>query len=165
MEEESKMEEAVEMQEKANTEEVVNKEQEKIEELEDRIKRVMAEFENYKKRTVKERDFLYSSITSDIISGFLPVLDSIEKALQTDSTDEGLKQGLDLIGKQILDVMKLYKVEIISTIGEIFDPELHEAVSHIEDEKYKEKEIVSEFRKGYKIDTKVIRHAMVVVAN
>ena len=165
MEEESKMEEAVEMQEKANTEEVVNKEQEKIEELEDRIKRVMAEFENYKKRTVKERDFLYSSITSDIISGFLPVLDSIEKALQTDSTDEGLKQGLDLIGKQILDVMKLYKVEIISTIGEIFDPELHEAVSHIEDEKYKEKEIISEFRKGYMVGTKVIRHAMVVVAN
>lgn len=162
MEEENKIEENMN---EAVVNEPANKSQEKIEELEDRLKRVMAEFENYKKRTAKERDFLFGSITADIVAGFLPVLDSIEKAIQTESGDEALKQGLDLISKQILDIMKLHKVEIIQTTGETFDPELHEAVSHIEDEKYKEKEIVSEFRRGYKIGTKVVRHAMVVVAN
>ena len=151
-------------QENLEVEEVVNQD-DKMQEMEDRLRRLMAEFENYKKRVNKEKEFLYSSVTADIIIGFLPVLDSIEKALETESKDEALKQGLDLIAKQILDVMKLNKVEVIKTVGETFDPELHEAVSHMEDEQYKEKEIISEFRRGYKIGTKVIRHAMVVVAN
>ena len=137
----------------------------RVEELEDRLKRSMAEFENYKKRVSKEKDFLYNSITSDIISGFLPVLDSIEKATTTESDADALKQGLELISKQIQDIMSQNRVEEISTVGKTFDPELHEAVSHIEDHNYGEKEITTEFRKGYKIGTKVIRHAMVVVAN
>ena len=172
MEEENKMEEQIKENEENNSQEQIDKKEETNNQLlaansqlEDRLKRVMAEFENYKKRTVKEREFLYDSITADIITGFLPVLDSIEKAIEADSEDEQLKQGLDLISRQILDVMKLHKVEIIPTVGETFDPELHEAVSHVEDEKYGEKKVISEFRRGYKVGMKVIRHAMVTVAN
>lgn len=136
-----------------------------LEESTDRLKRVMAEFENYKKRNLKERDFLYSSILSDIITAFLPMVDNLEKAVKTETQDEAYKQGIELLLKQLLEIIKNFGVEEIKTIGERFDPELHEAVSSIEDNSLGEKIIKEEYRKGYKIGTKIIRHAMVVVAN
>ena len=125
----------------------------------------MAEFENFKKRSNKEREALYNSLLADIIASFLPVIDNLEKAVQAKTEDEGYKQGIELVLKQFVDVLTKFGVEEIKTVGETFDPEVHEAVSSIQDETKGEKEVVQDFRKGYKIGTKVIRHAMVVVAN
>ena len=136
-----------------------------LEETTDRLKRIMAEFENFKKRSSKERDMLYNSILADIVGSFLPVIDNLEKASDVETKDENYKQGLELVLKQFKDVLTKFGVEEIKTVGETFDPELHEAVSSIQDDTKGEKEIVQDFRKGYKIGTKVIRHSMVVVAN
>lgn len=142
-----------------------NKIKQELEETTDRLKRIMAEFENYKKRSNKEREALYNSLLADIIASFLPVIDNLEKAVQAKTEDQGYKQGIELVLKQFVDVLTKFGVEEIKTVGETFDPEVHEAVSSIQDEKKGEKEIVQEFRKGYKIGTKVIRHSMVIVAN
>ena len=136
-----------------------------LEEKEDRLKRLMAEFDNFKKRSSKEREVLYNSLLSDIIKTLLPVLDNLEKAACSSSTDENYKQGVELVLKQFKDVLTANGVSEIETVGTTFDPELHEAVSSVTDDKLGEKEIKEEFRKGYKIGNKVIRHSMVVVAN
>jgi len=131
----------------------------------DRLKRVMADYENYKKRNEKEREQLYNSLLGDIVSSMLPVIDNLEKAVEVKTEDEGYKQGIELLLKQFLDVLASFGVEAIKSVGELFDPELHEAVSSVQDEALGEKIIKEEFRKGYKIGSKIIRHAMVVVAN
>ena len=148
-----------------NVEEKLAKCQAELDETTDRLKRIMAEFENYKKRSGKEREMLYNSLLADIVSSFLPVIDNLEKAAEAKTDDENYKQGLELVLKQFKDVLTKFGVEEIKTVGETFDPEVHEAVSSIQDESKGEKEIVQEFRKGYKVGTKVVRHAMVVVAN
>ena len=142
----------------------VTKEKE-LEELTDRYKRVLAEFENYKKRSQKERESLYNSILADVVETMLPVLDNLENAAKVETKDEDYKKGIELVLKQFKNVLKSKGVEEIKTVGETFDPELHEAVSSIQDENLGEKEIAQEYRKGYKIGSKVIRHSMVVVAN
>ncbi len=136
-----------------------------LEETEDRLKRVAAEFDNYKKRNIKERDGMYNSLVSDIVSNFLPVIDNLEKAVTAETKDEEYKRGIELVLKQFKDVLNSRGVIEIETIGKTFDPELHEAVSSIQDDTKGEKEIVQEYRKGYKIGDRVIRHSMVVVAN
>ena len=136
-----------------------------LEETEDRLKRVAAEFDNYKKRNIKERDGMYNSLVSDIVSNFLPVIDNLEKAVTAETKDEEYKKGIELVLKQFKDVLNSRGVIEIETIGKTFDPELHEAVSSIQDDTKDEKEIVQEYRKGYKIGDRVIRHSMVVVAN
>ncbi len=151
--------------EDTNMESELLKTKQELEETTDRFKRIMAEFENYKKRSLKERDILYNSLVSDIISSFLPVQDNLEKALQSNTEDENFKKGIELVTKQINDIFKKFGVEEIETCGKPFDPELHEAVSNVQDDTLGEKIVKEEFRKGYKIGTKVIRHAMVVVAN
>lgn len=138
---------------------------EKLDEQEDRLKRLMAEFDNFKKRSFKEREGLYNTLVSDIFSSLLPVIDNLEKAVETQTEDEGYKQGVELVLKQFKDVLASNGVEEIKTVGETFDPELHEAVASVEDNTLSEKEIKEEYRKGYKIGSKVIRHSMVVVAN
>ena len=142
-----------------------SKEQIELEETTDRLKRVMAEFKKKKKRSSKERDILYNSLVADIVSKFLPVVDNLEKAVENKCKDENFKQGIELILKQIKEIFKNLGVEEIETVGKTFDPEVHAAVSSVVDENLGEKEIKEEFRKGYKIGLKVIRHAMVVVAN
>ena len=136
-----------------------------LDETNDRLKRVAAEFDNYKKRNEKEKVGLYSSVMADVVSNFLPVIDNLEKAVASQTEDESYKQGVELVLKQFQDVLKSKGVEEIKTIGETFDPELHEAVSSVQDDTKGEKEIVQEYRKGYKLGHKVIRHSMVVVAN
>jgi len=157
--EENKIEEVVK-----ESDELAKTKQE-LDETTDRLKRIMAEFENYKKRSGKEREMLYNSLLADIVSSFLPVIDNLEKAAEAKTEDENYKQGLELVLKQFKDVLTKFGVEEIKTVGETFDPEVHEAVSSVQDDTKGEKEIVQEFRKGYKVGTKVIRHAMVVVAN
>lgn len=136
-----------------------------LENTTDRLKRLAAEFDNFKKRNAKEREMLFNSILGDIVLAFLPVLDNLEKAASAETTDENYKQGIDLVLKQYIDVLSNFGVTPIESIGKTFDPELHEAVSMVQDENLGEKEIKEEFRKGYKLGDRVIRHAMVVVAN
>ncbi len=156
-------EEVVEKKENIETEQDSTKQE--LEEMTDRYKRLMAEFDNFKKRSSKERETLYNSLISDIITSILPVVDNLEKAVSTKTEDESYKQGVEMVYKQLIDTLSNLGVEQIPTVGETFNPEYHEAVSSVEDDTLGEKEIKEEFRKGYKIGNKVIRHSMVVVAN
>lgn len=153
-----------EKQENLESNELQLKQQE-LDELTDRYKRILAEFENHKKRSQKEREGLYNSILSDVVEGMLPILDNLENAAKVETIDENYKKGVELVLKQFQDVLKSKGVEEIKALGENFDPELHEAVGSIQDDSKGEKEIVQEYRKGYKLGHKVIRHSMVVVAN
>lgn len=144
---------------------IIDPKQQELDELNDRYKRVLAEFENYKKRSGKERETMYNSILSDIVEVFLPIVDNLENAVKVETQDVEYKKGVELVLKQFKDILKAKGVEEIPTVGETFDPSLHEAVSSIQDPDKNEKEIVQEYRKGYKIGSKVIRHSMVVVAN
>ena len=135
------------------------------EELDDRYKRILAEFENFKKRSGKEREGLYNSILSDVVEVMLPIVDNLENAVKVETSDENYKQGIELVLKQFKDVLSSKGVEEIKALGETFDPELHEAVGSIQDDNLGEKEIAQEYRKGYKLGNKVVRHSMVVVAN
>lgn len=164
MEENEELEKNKTNEEQKDKSELQTKQQE-LDELTDRYKRILAEFENHKKRSQKEREGLYNSILGDIVEVILPILDNLENASKVETTDENYKKGIELVLKQFQDVLKAKGVEEIKSLGETFDPELHEAVSSVQDDSKKEKEIVQEYRKGYKIGSKVIRHSMVVVAN
>ena len=161
------MEEEVKIDENQEKEEsyIIDPKQQEFDELNDRYKRVLAEFENYKKRSGKERETLYNSILSDIVEVFLPVVDNLENALKIETQDIEYKKGIELVLKQFKDILKSKGVEEIPAMGETFDPALHEAVSSVQDPDKNSQEIVQEYRKGYKIGSKVIRHSMVVVAN
>ena len=141
------------------------KQKEDLEDKDDRIKRLMAEFENFKKRSDKERTGLYNSVMGDVITSLLPVLDNLEKAAKTETKDEQYKNGIEMVVNQFKDVLKANGVTEIEAVGKKFDPSLHEAVSLVQDEKLGEKEIKEEFRKGYMIGDRVLRHSLVVVAN
>ena len=145
--------------------EKLTKQKEDLEDKDDRIKRLMAEFENFKKRSDKERTGLYNSVMGDVITSLLPVLDNLEKAAKTETKDEQYKNGIEMVVNQFKDVLKANGVTEIETVGKKFDPSLHEAVSLVQDEKLGEKEIKEEFRKGYMIGDRVLRHSLVVVAN
>ncbi len=136
-----------------------------LEELNDRYKRLFAEFENYKKRTQKESLTKRIEITGDVVSSILPVMDNLEKAAEAKTEDTGYQEGIKLVVKQLAGVLNNFGMTEIEAVGQKFDPELHEAVSHIEDPEKGQGEIVQEYRKGYKIGNKVIRHSMVMVAN
>ena len=168
-EKEEKQNEEVEKNENENLDAKENKEEmvpkEDYDALDDHFKRILAEFENFKKRSKKERESLYNSILSDVVESILPILDNLENAAKAETKDESYKQGIELVLKQFNDVLKSKGIEEIEAEGETFDPELHEAVRSVQDETKGEKEIVEVYRKGYKIGNKVIRHAMVSVAN
>lgn len=150
-------------EQKANLE--LQQKQQELDELTDRYKRVMAEFENYKKRAQKERETLYGRTLSDVIEIMLPVLDNLENAAKAETQDTSYKQGIEMVLKQFKEVLASRGVEEIKAVGETFDPSLHEAVSSIDDPNTESQKIVQEYRKGYKFGSKVIRHSMVVVAN
>ena len=136
-----------------------------LNELNDRYKRLFAEFENYKKRTQKESLTKRAEITADVVMSILPVVDNLEKAVEIKIENNSYQEGIKLILKQLNEVLKKFGMEEIETVGQQFDPEVHEAVTHIEDSQKGTNEVVQEYRKGYKIGNKVVRHAMVVVAN
>lgn len=150
------LEEAKAALEKAEKEVADNKEQ---------YLRLFAEFDNFKKRSVKEKQQAYSDAKGDALTAFLPVVDNIERALQSNSEGEDLKKGVELIMKQVLDVMASNGIEEIEALGKTFDPNFHNAVMHIEDESFGEQEICEVFQKGYKIGDKVVRYSVVKVAN
>ena len=162
MDKEEKVEEVEKKEEKDC---IIDPKQQELDELNDRYKRVMAEFENYKKRSSKERETLYNSILGDIVEVFLPIVDNLENALKVETQDAEYKKGIELVLKQIQTLLKSKGVEEIPAVGETFDPALHEAVSSVQDPEKNTQEIVQEYRKGYRIGSRVIRHSMVVVAN
>jgi len=134
----------------------------------DRLQRIAAEFDNYKKRTLKERESVYQTAVAETVAAFLPVVDSIDRAINMfikENVESAVKEGIELIKRQFEDVMKNLGVEEIKSVGENFNPELHNAVMHVEDENCGPNVIVEEFQKGYKINDKVIRYSMVKVAN
>lgn len=137
----------------------------KSDEYFEHLKRNMAEFDNFKKRMSKEKDNLYVSVTSDIIEDLLPILDNLEQAIETECLDANFKDGVVMIYNQIKESLTKQGLEIVPALGTTFDPKLHEAVMHEENEQYGEKEVTQVFRKGYKLGDKIIRHSMVKVAN
>lgn len=145
--------------------EQISKLKDELEDIKDRHTRLIAEFDNLKKRSAKERENLYGSIMGDVISSLLPVMDNLEKATEAESKDEEYKKGIELVLKQFKDVLSANGVTEIEAVGQPFDPSIHEAVSSIQDENLGEKIVAQEYRKGYKIENRVIRHSMVVVAN
>lgn len=128
----------------------------------DKYLRMMAEYDNFRKRSAKEKEGVYADAYSDCIASLLPILDNLERAGQSDNL-EGVKKGLELTVKAFDDALQKMGVSVVET--KHFDPNLHNAVMHIEDERYGESEIVEVFQKGYVKDDKVIRYAMVTVAN
>lgn len=131
------------------------------------LQRVAAEFDNYKKRTAREKEALYSDAFCNAVSAFIPVVDNVERALQAFGKEENqnLREGVEMVFRQFKEVMKNLGVEEIKSVGEKFDPQLHNAVMHVEDDSCGESEVIEEFQKGYKLKDKIIRHSMVKVAN
>jgi len=172
--EEDMNEENNDSSEEKNVDEVVQEIKEKADgkdykaeydELNDRFMRLYAEFENYKKRTQKDKERIFNIVTGDVAMSMLPVMDNLEKAAAAKTEDTGYQDGVKLVAKQFADALKTLGLEEIESVGKKFDPELHEAVSHVDDDTKGEGEIVEEYRKGYKIGSRVIRHSMVIVAN
>lgn len=134
-------------------------------ELKDSLLRQRAEFDNFKKRTAREKDDIYSIAKADCVETILGVIDNFERALETECSDENFKKGVEMIFSQFTAVLTKLGVEEIEAMGKTFDPNLHNAVNQIQDDQYGENEVCQVFQKGYKLGDKVIRHAMVVVAN
>ena len=127
--------------------------------------RLAAEYDNYRKRSQKEKDNLYTEIRSETVEKFLPVYDNLERALAQETQDAAFKKGVEMTMNQLVSVMEKLGVESFGAAGDHFDPQLHNAVMHIEDEAAGENTIVEVFQKGFRLADKVVRFAMVKVAN
>ena len=141
---------------------------EKIDELNDKLKRSMAEFDNYRKRTDKEKSAMYEIGAKDVIEKILPVIDNFERGLKSIPEDQKggpVASGMEMIYKQLITVLSDLGVTPIEAVGQEFDPNLHNAVMHAEDEGLGENIVAEEFQKGYKYKDTVLRHSMVKVAN
>ncbi|WP_268253767.1 nucleotide exchange factor GrpE [Clostridium aromativorans] len=132
--------------------------------LQDRLSRTMAEYDNFRKRTSKEKEGIYSDACKDILKEILPVLDNLERAAKSEGNLDALKKGVEMTMKQFNTALEKLNVEEIPSEGE-FDPNVHNAVMHIEDDNYDKNCIVEVFQKGYKRGDKIIRYSMVKVAN
>ncbi|HAT4219559.1 TPA: nucleotide exchange factor GrpE [Clostridium perfringens] len=133
-----------------------------LEALKDRLLRISAEYENYRKRTDKEKERIYTDACEDVLIKMLPVLDNLERALAVDGTVEDLKKGVEMTVRQFEDALEKLQVEEISTENG-FDPELHQAMMVVEQEGSEPNQVAQVFQKGYKRGDKVIRHSMVTV--
>ena len=141
---------------------------EKIDELTDRIKRTMAEFDNYRKRTDKEKSAMYEIGAKDVIEKILPVVDNFERGLASipdDAKGTPFADGMEKIYKQFVKILEDMDVKPIEAVGKEFDPNFHNAVMHIEDENLGENIVAAELQKGYTYRDSVVRHSMVQVAN
>lgn len=145
-----------------------DKKDEKIEELTDRVKRQMAEFDNFRKRTEKEKASMYQIGAREVIEKILPVVDNFERGLATVLEEDATNpyaEGLEKIYKQLMTVLDELGVKAIEAVGQEFNPDFHNAVMHVEDEDAGENVVVEEFQKGYLYKEQVVRHSMVKVAN
>ena len=145
-----------------------DKKDEQIEELNDRVKRQMAEFENFRKRTEKEKSQMYDMGAKSIVEKILPVIDNFERGLAAvpeDAKDDPFVDGMNKIYKQMISVLEEAGVKAIEAEGKEFDPDFHNAVMHVEDESLGENIVAEELQKGYMYRDTVVRHSMVKVAN
>ncbi len=169
MSEKEKKEKASEELEKSEKEEVVSSEEKlkaELKDCKDKMLRIAAEYENYRKRSEKEKEAIYSDAISFAVLGILPVADSLEAALNSlQGQPEESRKGIELIKSQFTKALEVLDVKAFGEVGDKFDPSIHNAVSHIEDDSEKENEIAKVFQKGYKSKNRIIRHAMVQVIN
>lgn len=145
-----------------------DKKDEKIEELTDRLTRQMAEFDNFRKRTEKEKSQMYEIGAKDVIDKILPVIDNFERGLsgvKEEEKEDPFVQGMEMIYKQIMTTLEGIGVKPIEAVGQEFNPDFHNAVMHVEDENFGENIVAEEFQKGYMYRDSVVRHSMVKVAN
>lgn len=145
-----------------------DKKEEQIEELKDKLTRQMAEFDNFRKRTTKEKSAMYEVGAKEVLEKILPVVDNFERGLAAvPEEDKGqpFVEGMDKIYKQLLTVLEELGVTAIEAVGEAFNPDYHNAVMHVEDDNYEENTVAEEFQKGYLYKEAVLRHSMVKVAN
>ena len=143
----------------------VNPWEEKYNAEHDAFLRLAAEFDNFRKRTVKEKEASYGNGKADAVGKLLPVYDNLERALNQPTQDEAFKKGVEMTMTELVKIFTALGVEIFGNVGEAFDPNLHNAVMHTEDETLGENTIAMVFQKGFKIGEKVVRFAMVQVAN
>ncbi|WP_394924921.1 nucleotide exchange factor GrpE [uncultured Robinsoniella sp.] len=139
-----------------------------IEELTDRLKRQMAEFDNFRKRTEKEKSAMFEVGAKSVIEKILPVVDNFERGLAAvpeDKKDDPFAEGMEKIYKQLIGTLEELEVKAIEAVGQEFDPNFHNAVMHIEDEELGDNIVAEEFQKGYTYRENVVRHSMVKVAN
>ena len=151
---------------KADSKEAVKEAVEKaVAEEKEKYLRLAAEYDNFRRRSQKEKESLYGDIKADALSKFLPVYDNLERALKQETADEAYRKGVEMIMTQFNATMEKLGVSEIEALGEKFDPEKHNAVMHVDDEAYGENEVVEVFQKGFRMNDKIIRFAMVKVAN
>ena len=136
----------------------------KLAELDDRYKRVLAEYQNFRTRSQKEKDSLYLDSVASTVAGFLPVIDTLERAMGQEA-DEGFKKSLKLIIKQYDECLERFGVKPFAERGDAFDPNIHNAVMHVEDDSLEGNVVAEVLLKGYMLGERVVRHAMVKVAN
>lgn len=150
-----------------NSDEEIQKLKKELQDQKELFLRTAAEYDNYRKRTQKDRVLIYNEALSDAVAEFLPLADNFELALSSikESSNEEYVKGLEMLKKQFDEILKKLKVEAFGEVGENFDPNVHNAVAHVEVEALDENSLSQVFRKGYKIGDKVIRYAMVQVAN
>ena len=136
-----------------------------MDEKEEQYLRLAAEYDNFRKRSQKEKEGIYQGAKSDAVAAFLPVYDNLERALKQETADEAYKKGVEMTMTGLKEILTKLGVEEIPALGETFDPNLHNAVMHVEDENAGENTVVDVFQAGFKLGEKVIRFAMVKVAN
>lgn len=139
--------------------------QKKFDQLDDQYKRLAAEFDNYRKRTQREKDAIYPDAVANTVKGFLNLADGFERALEAPCADPEFKKGVEMTCRMLFDQFEKLGVEPVGAPGEAFDPRFHNAVMHVEDGETGANAIVEVFQKGYKIGERVLRYAMVKVAN
>ena len=139
--------------------------QDQLAQQEDRFLRLAAEYDNYRKRTAKEKESLWSEAKADTAVAFLPVYDNLERALKQPTADEAYKKGVEMTMNQLKSVLEKLGITEIDALGKPFDPALHNAVMHVEDENFGENTVAEVFQAGFMLGEKVIRFAMVKVAN
>ena len=132
--------------------------------LQDRLLRTAAEFDNYRKRMDRERRELADYTAGEAIKDLLPIIDNLERALQASAQDDPLRKGVELIHKQMLEILRKRGVTPIEALGADFDPNVHEAVTHEESDQHREGEVMEELQRGYKVGERLLRPAMVKVA-
>ena len=146
----------------------VSKEEELSKELDaekDKYMRLVAEYDNFRKRSQKEKEGIYPDAVAETIKAFLPVADNFERAMAAETEDQNYKKGAELTYKSLMDVFKKFNVETFGEKGDTFDPNLHNAVMHEEDDSENEAVVVDVFQKGYKMGDRILRFAMVKVLN
>lgn len=156
------------VEEKTELEIIVEQLLKENEALTDGFKRLAAEFDNFRKRTIREKDDIYKNATASLIEAFLPVIDNMEmakKSVENNDEKADLKKGIELVYRQFREVLDKLDIDEIESLGEDFNPEYHNAIMHVLDEAYGENEIVEVLKKGYIFKDKVIRHSIVKVAN